>query len=33
MHEMRSGHSEPFYETLALRILGIDKLKAGKRYA
>jgi len=27
LHKMRSGRSEPFYETLALRALGIDKLK------
>ena len=31
MHKMRSGHSEPFYETLALQVLGIDKLKAVKQ--
>jgi len=28
LHKMRSGHSEPFYEKLALQALGIDKLKA-----
>ena len=28
LHKMRSGHSEPFYEHLALQALGIDKLKA-----
>lgn len=28
LHKMRSGQSEPFYEKLALQILGIDKLKA-----
>jgi sulfide:quinone oxidoreductase len=27
LHKVRSGRSEPFYETLALRVLGIDKLK------
>jgi sulfide:quinone oxidoreductase len=26
--KMRSGHSEPFYEHLALQVLGIEKLKA-----
>lgn len=31
MHKMRSGHSEPFYEKLALQMLGIDKLKAVKQ--
>jgi sulfide:quinone oxidoreductase len=31
MHKMRSGHSEPFYERLALQMLGIDKLKAVKQ--
>ena len=25
---MGSGHSEPFYENLAMRALGIEKLKA-----
>ena len=28
LHKIRSGTSEPFYEKLALQILGIDKLKA-----
>jgi sulfide:quinone oxidoreductase len=28
MHKLRKGQSEPFYETLALKTLGIDKLKA-----
>ncbi len=28
LHKMRSGRSEPFYEKLALQVLGIDKLKA-----
>jgi sulfide:quinone oxidoreductase len=28
LHKMRSGHSEPFYENLAMRALGIEKLKA-----
>jgi sulfide:quinone oxidoreductase len=28
LHKMRSGHSEPFYENVAMRALGIDKLKA-----
>lgn len=28
LHKIRSGQSEPFYEKLALQILGIDKLKA-----
>ena len=28
LHKMRSGHSEPFYEKLAMQALGIDKLKA-----
>lgn len=27
MHKIRSGKSEPFYERLALQVLGIDKLK------
>jgi hypothetical protein len=27
---MRKGESEPFYETMALNALGIDKLKAVK---
>ena len=31
MHKMRSGQSEPFYENLAMRALGIDKLKAVTR--
>ena len=30
LHKMRSGQSEPFYEHLALQILGVDKLKAIK---
>lgn len=33
LHKMRSGHSEPFYEKLALQVLGIDKLKAVKQDA
>jgi len=33
LHKMRSGHSEPFYEKLALQALGIDKLKAVKQDA
>ncbi|MBR0556460.1 NAD(P)/FAD-dependent oxidoreductase [Ciceribacter sp. L1K23] len=28
LHKVRSGTSEPFYEKLALQVLGIDKLKA-----
>ncbi len=28
LHKIRSGVSEPFYERLALQVLGIDKLKA-----
>lgn len=28
MHKLRKGQSEPFYEHLALKALGIDKLKA-----
>jgi sulfide:quinone oxidoreductase len=28
LHKVRAGTSEPFYEKLALQILGIDKLKA-----
>jgi sulfide:quinone oxidoreductase len=28
LHKVRSGAAEPFYEKLALQILGIDKLKA-----
>ncbi len=28
LHKMGSGHSEPFYENLAMRALGIEKLKA-----
>lgn len=28
LHKIRKGTSEPFYETLALKALGIDKLKA-----
>jgi sulfide:quinone oxidoreductase len=27
LHKIRSGRSEPFYEKLALQVLGIDKLK------
>jgi sulfide:quinone oxidoreductase len=27
LRKLRKGVSEPFYETLALRTLGIDKLK------
>ena len=27
LHKMRSGHSEPFYESLAMQALGIRKLK------
>ena len=30
IRKMRNGESEPFYETLALKALGIDKLKAVK---
>jgi sulfide:quinone oxidoreductase len=30
LHKIRSGASEPFYERLALHVLGIDKLKAVK---
>lgn len=30
LHKIRSGTSEPFYEKLALQVLGIDKLKAIK---
>lgn len=30
LHKVRSGEAEPFYENLALRVLGIDKLKAVK---
>jgi sulfide:quinone oxidoreductase len=30
LHKMRAGTSEPFYEKLALQVLGIDKLKAIK---
>ncbi len=30
LHKIRSGVSEPFYERLALQVLGIDKLKAVK---
>ncbi|MFC3163769.1 NAD(P)/FAD-dependent oxidoreductase [Ciceribacter thiooxidans] len=30
LHKIKSGHSEPFYEKLALQVLGIDKLKAVK---
>ena len=30
LHKVRSGRSEPFYERLALQVLGIDKLKAVK---
>jgi sulfide:quinone oxidoreductase len=28
LHKIRSGHSEPFYEKLALQVLGLNKLKA-----
>lgn len=28
LHKIRSGHSERLYENLAMRVLGIDKLKA-----
>ncbi|MCL6709578.1 hypothetical protein M8R20_21550 [Pseudomonas sp. R2.Fl] len=28
LHKIKSGTSEPFYEKLALQVLGIDKLKA-----
>lgn len=28
IHKVRRGTSEPFYESLALKVLGIDKLKA-----
>jgi sulfide:quinone oxidoreductase len=28
LHKMRKGESEPFYESLALKMLGIEKLKA-----
>ncbi len=31
LHKIRSGQSEPFYEKLAMQILGIDKLKAVKK--
>jgi sulfide:quinone oxidoreductase len=27
LHKIRSGTSEPFYENLAMKALGIDKLK------
>ncbi|MGV8936087.1 MAG: NAD(P)/FAD-dependent oxidoreductase [Allorhizobium sp.] len=30
LHKVRAGKSEPFYEKLALQMLGIDKLKAVK---
>ncbi len=30
IRKMRKGESEPFYETMALNVLGIDKLKAVK---
>src|SRR5690606_29256096 len=30
LHKVRSGTSEPFYERLALQVLGIDKLKEVK---
>lgn len=30
LHKIRSGKSEPFYERLALQVLGIDKLKEVK---
>ncbi|MDE3177454.1 MAG: NAD(P)/FAD-dependent oxidoreductase, partial [Pseudomonadota bacterium] len=33
MHKMRRGETEPFYETMALNMLGIDKLKAVKQDA
>ena len=28
LHKIKSGRSEPYYEQLALKVLGIDKLKA-----
>ena len=31
LHKLRKGTSEPFYESLALKVLGIDKLKAVKK--
>jgi sulfide:quinone oxidoreductase len=31
IRKLRKGTSEPFYETLALKTLGIDKLKATKQ--
>ncbi len=30
LHKIKSGRAEPFYEKLALQVLGIDKLKAVK---
>lgn len=30
LHKIKSGQAEPFYEKLALQVLGIDKLKAVK---
>ena len=30
IRKMRKGESEPFYESMALNLLGIDKLKAVK---
>lgn len=30
-HEIRSGAAEPFYEKLALQLLGIDKRRAVKQ--
>ena len=30
LRKMRKGESEPFYETAALKMLGIDKLKTVK---
>ena len=30
LHKIRSGRSEPFYERLALQVMGIDKLKTVK---
>ena len=31
LHKIRSGTAEPFYEKLALQVLGIDKLRAVKQ--
>ena len=31
MRKLRQGKSEPFYESLALKVLGIDKLKETKK--